>query len=106
MAGRAVDVVPLLPARENVAGDGERESVGELVADFTCVEFGVGIEMAASDGVVGERPRRAMVVEEVGGPQGDVLGLILHILAAGGGAEEQGKNGDDAELSVQLQTPH
>ena len=85
VTGRAVDVVALLAAEQQRLGDRHRKLVGRLaVGALAGVEQPVGIEMAARHGAFGEGAGGASVGEEIAGPQGRVLRLVLHVLAAGG----------------------
>src|ERR1035441_495762 len=45
--------------------------------------------MAARHGAFGDGAGGAAVGEEIAGPQGDVLRLVVHVLAAGGQQEER-----------------
>src|SRR5690242_18616533 len=106
MAGRAVNVVPLLPAGEQFMQlrrvlRGKRQFIPQV---YTVVpsgqEIAVGIELpginvriiqtrnCSSHGIA----RSAAIREKVAGPQGNELGLIVHVLAAAGKYQPQNKN--------------
>jgi hypothetical protein len=101
VARSAVDIESLLAAGHDVFGDGERERIDRFaVGPHAGVESHIVIQMAAGHGAVDEGALGAAVVEEGGGPQGDELGLVLHVLAASGEGEESEGKGDYRSLAV------
>ena len=84
VAGRAVDVEPLLAPRQHLHGNRKGKRVGLLAFDQAGVEKAVFAQLAASDRVRDLRPNRAAIGKEGGAALGNEFGLVLHVLAAAG----------------------
>ncbi len=107
VAGRAVDVEPLLAALEHFHGGRE----GQLVVLFAVavgglghagVEVGVFVQLAAGHGVDHLGPRAAMVGEQVRAALRDHLGLVLHVLAAAGEEQQRGEAGEGGDAGNEV----
>jgi hypothetical protein len=89
MAGRAVDIESLLAALENRLGDWKWKLGNGFVAIFPGVEARVFVQMASRDSAGNNWPGSSAVVEEAAASQRFVSRLIVHVLTAADGEEEQ-----------------
>src|ERR1700730_6206466 len=89
MAGRAVDIESLLGALEPRVGDWEWKLGNGVVAILPGVEARVFVQMASRDSAGHKRTRGAAIFEEGAASQRFVSRLIVHILTAADGEEEQ-----------------
>src|SRR5262249_20086587 len=96
VAGRAVDPIALLAAREQVGGDRQRRRLHGLAVRLAGVEDRVFLEVAARDGAFDERRGRAPVAEEVGERVRLVARLVVHVLAAGRHGTREQRGHDEA----------
>ena len=84
MAGSAVDVETLLPAREHFFSHRERHVVARIVAELAGVKVRVLVQLSASYGALHGKACGAEIGEEIALPQRLETGLVVHVLAAGG----------------------
>src|ERR1019366_2578983 len=82
---RAVDIETLASARQNFGGYRERHKVAGSVADFSRVQVGVFVEIAARHRALDRQAGRATVRKEIALRHGPVIRLQVHIEAASGG---------------------
>ncbi len=96
VAGRAVDVVALLPAIEDRLRHLEGQLAHEHRAVFPREEGRIGLKCPACNRALDERPRARRVREEGARPERPVLRLIVHVLtAAGDGGEDEDRNSNE-----------
>src|SRR6266404_9269949 len=92
VAGRAVDVIALAPPREQVGSDRDGRLLDQPAARLPGVERRVRVELAARDRALDAWPRRLPVGEEAARLERLVARLVVHLLPARGGEEQ-----DDGE---------
>ena len=85
VAGRAENVEALAAAGEDFFGDGKGHHVAGIVVDFSGVEVGVFVELAAGDGAFDGRTFGTLVGVEIAAGERVLAGLDVHVVAAGGG---------------------
>src|ERR1700760_955136 len=87
MTRRAIDVVALLTASQDLHSDRERHQVSFFAVDQAGVVEAVFAQLSARDGMFNLGPDRAPVSKERSAPLRDKFGLVLHVLATAGNGE-------------------
>ena len=96
MTRGAEDVEAVLPAREHVPGQRDREDVHQLAPHLARVEGLVRSKLAARHGTGDERSGQLVILEEARSLQRLLSAGLGHLLPTGGQAE-QGKQQHHAE---------
>src|SRR5205807_9746806 len=106
VAGRAVDVVALAPAREQVGRERDGQLLDRPAARLPRIERRVGVDLPARDRALDARPRRLPVGEEAARLERLVARLVVHLLPARGGEQQDyGKRCGQAARGPPAATP-
>jgi hypothetical protein len=89
VAGRTVDIEPLVPALQHLVRHLERELIDELAVHLPGEHQLVVVQVPARDGALDQRPHAASVGERVGFLVRIDARRVVHVLTAGRGKHDE-----------------